>query len=73
MESETLATELLRQLKANAKHWFIAFLIVLALWFGTIGAFIWYISLPADTNEIEYSQEATDIQENSTVTQTIGE
>ena len=48
MEKETLATELIHELKAQSKRWFIAFLVVLALWFGTIGAFIWYISLPVE-------------------------
>lgn len=59
MENETLATELLHELKASAKRWFIAFLIVLALWFATIGAFLWYISLPVD-EEWTIEQESTD-------------
>ena len=45
---EKLATELLHELKASAKRWFIAFIVVVALWFATIGIFIWYISLPID-------------------------
>ena len=43
-----LATELMHELKAASKRWFIAFLIVLGLWFATIGGFIWYISLPVE-------------------------
>lgn len=55
---ETLATEILHELKASAKRWFIAFLIVLALWFSTIGAFVWYLSLPVDCESREYHQRA---------------
>ena len=58
MENETLAMEILHELKANAKRWFIAFLAVLILWFATIGVFIWYISLPVEEWTIE--QESTD-------------
>ena len=50
-ETQTLATELLHEVKLGAKRWFIAFITVLILWFATIGVFIWYISLPIE--EIE--------------------
>ena len=53
MENETLATEMLRELKASNRRWFIAFLIALTLWFATIGAFLWYISLPIDEYTID--------------------
>ena len=53
MEYETLATEMLRELKSNGRRWFIAFLVVLLLWFATIGAFLWYISLPIDETSVE--------------------
>ena len=53
MDNETLATEMLRELKANSKRWFIAFLVALGLWFATIGVFFWYISLPIEEVEIE--------------------
>lgn len=54
-EKDTLATELLHELKANAKRWFIAFIITLGLWSATIVGFIWYITLPPveDTVTIE--------------------
>lgn len=58
MENENLATEILHELKANAKRWFIAFLTVLVMWFATIGVFIWYISLPVEEYTIE--QESSD-------------
>lgn len=50
MDSEgmTLATEILAELKASARRWFIAFLVMLGIEIATIGGFLWYISLPAD-------------------------
>ena len=57
MENETLATELLHELKASSKRWFIAFITVLILWFATIGAFLWYISLPVEEYSDEYTVE----------------
>ena len=57
MENETLATEMLRELKASNKRWFTAFIVVLTLWFATIGAFIWYISLPVDEYAIEVTND----------------
>lgn len=56
MNNETLATELLKEAKVNAKRWFIAFLVVLGLWFATIGGFIIYMSLPDEVTEV-YSDE----------------
>ena len=50
---ETLATEMLRELKASSKRWFIAFIVMLILWFATIGVFVWYISLPVEDVAIE--------------------
>lgn len=46
------ATEVLSEVKASSKRWFIAFLTVLVLWFATIGAFIWYISLPVEDYDV---------------------
>ncbi len=57
MEDTTLATEMLRELKSNSRRWFIAFLVVLALWFATIGAFLWYISLPVEETTVEQEVE----------------
>lgn len=57
MENENLATELLREMKAQLKRWFVAFLVVLILWFTTIGAFLWYISLPVEEDVISIEQE----------------
>lgn len=57
MNDTTLATELIAELKASSKRWFIAFLTVLVLWFATIGVFIWYISLPVEEYEIEQTAD----------------
>lgn len=65
---ENLATELLREVKAQSKRWFIAFITVLILWFATIGVFIWYISLPVE--EFEITQDAEN--SNRSVQQIIG-
>lgn len=67
MENESLATELLHEVKAQAKRWFIAFIIVLLLWFATIGAFLWYISLPVDEVETTVEQTADDYSNNQIV------
>lgn len=49
----TLATELLHELKATSKRWFIAFCIMVVLEVATIAGFMWYISLPVDELTIE--------------------
>lgn len=53
MENQTLASEMLHELKASNRRWFIAFIVVLVLWFATIGIFIWYVSLPVDEYTID--------------------
>lgn len=47
-EGTTLATEILREVRASARRWFIAFLVMLGIEIATIGGFLWYISLPVD-------------------------
>lgn len=70
-EKSTLALEMMKELKANSKRWFISFLVVLVLWFTTIGIFIWYINQPVE--ETTYSQNADTEGENSPINQNIGE
>ena len=48
--NDNLATELLKQIKADKKRWFIIALVELAIILIIIGAFIWYISLPIDAD-----------------------
>lgn len=47
-EGMTLATEILKELQASARRWFIAFLVMVAIEIGTIAGFLWYISLPVN-------------------------
>lgn len=71
MDNETLATELLHEIKASSKRWFIAFCIMVGVELATIAGFLWYVSLPIEEYTDEYTQEIEDI-DNSEITQTIG-
>ena len=53
MTDETLASELLHQIKMNAHRWFIAFVIMVFIEISTIAGFLWYISLPVDEITVE--------------------
>lgn len=53
MEHETLAMELLREIKHSARRWFIAFLVMCGIEVGTIIGFLYYISLPTEEYYIE--------------------
>ncbi len=59
-EGKTLASEILAELKASAKRWFIAFCIMVFVELATIVGFIWYISLPVETTVDTIDQDATD-------------
>lgn len=69
MEEKSLAMELLQDMKKTNKRMFALLVIILILWFATIGSFIWYINQFDFVTET--TQEMTDIN-NSTTTQTIG-
>ena len=70
-ENMTLATELLHELKASAKRWFIAFCVMVFLEIATIAGFLWYISLPIEEYE-STEQYIEDIDsESGNFTQTI--
>ena len=47
-EGTTLATEILQELRASARRWFIAFIIMLCVEIATVTGFLWYLSLPVD-------------------------
>lgn len=72
MDNESLATELLHELKASAKRWFIAFIIMVVVEVLTIAGFLWYISLP--TEEVSYYEQTGEQvdTEDSDFNQTIG-
>jgi len=72
-QTETLATELLHELKASAKRWFIAFCIMVVLEIATIAGFLWYISLPVEEYTIEQTADQNTIEDNGSITQTTGE
>lgn len=67
MDDKTLATELLHELKASGQRWFYAFIIVLVLWFGTIAAFLWYISLPVEETSDEITQDLSDVDSSTVI------
>ena len=60
MEHETLATEMLREIKASSQRWFRIALIELLIILIMSLAFIWYISLPVDEYGYTIEQEAQD-------------
>ena len=69
MEEKSLAMELLQDMKKTNKRMFTLLVIILILWFATIGCFIWYINQFDFVTET--TQEMVDIDD-STATQTIG-
>ena len=70
MDAENLASELLKEVKASAKRWFIAFCIMVGLELATIIGFMWYITLPVDETVI--TQDMDDIDGNN-VKQIVGD
>lgn len=50
---ETLATELLKEVKATSRRWFIAFCVMIGLELATIFGFMWYITLPEENISVE--------------------
>ena len=57
-EVTTLASELLHELKATSKRWFIAFCIMVVLELATIIGFRWYISLPVDESVVSVENDS---------------
>ena len=56
-EAQTLATELLHELKASAKRWFIIAVIELFIILGIASGFIWYLSLPVEGEIVSVESE----------------
>ena len=72
MDNESLALELLHEVKASAKRWFIAFCVMVGVEIATITGFLWYISLPIEEVSVyEQTGEQTDTN-TSEFNQTIG-
>lgn len=53
MENESLATELLKEIKSSARRWFIIALIELIVILGLGSGFIWYMTLPSEEYSVE--------------------
>lgn len=60
LEKETLAIELLHEIKKSAHRWFVAFLVMVGLEIVTVVGFIWYITLPVDEVQTTVEQRADD-------------
>lgn len=60
MDQEPLAMELIKELKATSRRWFICFCVMVALEVATIFGFIWYVSLPTDVStEVQQDTEGS--------------
>lgn len=73
MEKETLATEMLREIKAQSKRWFIVAIIELVIIIATTGIFVWYINQPIEETITTTTQDADTEGDNSPINQHIGE
>ena len=76
MEKESLALEILKEVKANCKRWFIIAIIELVLLVGSNIAWLVYQSqyeTLSDETTTEYSQEADTDGNNSPINQNMGE
>lgn len=62
MEDNTLAIELLHQVKANSRKWFIAFIIVLVMFFASNIAWLYAWNLPLEkiTTTTTYDADSQD-------------
>lgn len=56
---ESFAKELLKGYSSQAHRWFIAFIVVLIMWFSTIGMFIWYLNQPIEETTTETTTTST--------------
>lgn len=56
-EGTTLATEIFKELKASARRWFIAFLLMLGVEIATVAGFLWYISLPTEEGVVVENED----------------
>ena len=60
MEDNTLAMELLHQLKSSMRKWFIAFIIVLIMFFASNVAWLYAWNLPAENTTTTYDADSED-------------
>lgn len=60
MEDNTLAMELLHQLKSSMRKWFIAFIIVLIMFFASNIAWLYAWNLPTESTTTTYDADSED-------------
>lgn len=74
MKEDTLATEMLKELKAQSKRWFIIAIVELVIILFSAILFVAYLNTPTEEKEeISYSQDADTEGENSPINQQIKE
>lgn len=73
MEERSLALEMLKEVKAQSKRWFIVSIIELVIIIATNGIFVWYINQPIEEIETTTTQDADTEGDNSPINQHIGE
>lgn len=74
MKEETLATEMLKELKAQSKRWFIIAMVELVIIMFSGILFVAYLNAPTEEKEeTSYSQDADTEGENSPINQQIKE
>lgn len=61
VREQSFAMELLQDQRKQNKRQFIVILVILAMWFATIGYLVYVL------NDIEYTEETIDIQEVETI------
>lgn len=64
MEEKTLATELLHEIKATSRRWFLAFIIMAIVEVATIVGFLLYISLPVEEEFYTVTQDSDNASRN---------
>ena len=74
IKNQPLATELLKELKANSRRWFIISIVELIIIISITAGFIIYLNATEEyTETTTYTQEADTEGENSPIKQIIGE
>ena len=74
MEKDSLATEMLKELKAQNKRWFIIAIVELVIILFSAILFVAYLNTPTEEKEeTSYSQDADTEGENSPINQQIKE
>ena len=53
MDNQPLATELIKELRAQSKRWFIVAIVELIIIVIIVAGFLWYLTLPIDEISIE--------------------